>query len=91
MRVQLDVDLLRRLREATPNCKCCGVQLDYAASVRAKVRPPSKATLDKVVPERGYVDTNIAIICWECNLKKQNNTVEDLRRLLAYVEAHGCE
>ena len=44
-------------------------------------------SLDKIVPERGYVQGNITVISWKANRLKSNATLKELRALVRYLEA----
>lgn len=44
-------------------------------------------TLDKVVPELGYVKGNIAVICKLCNSTKGSGSAELHRRIADYIES----
>jgi hypothetical protein len=48
----------------------------------------SKAQLDRVIPTLGYTANDVAVICSRCNRAKQNSTVDDLLRIIRYVEHH---
>jgi hypothetical protein len=66
--------------ETPAACACCGKAWGRARSDRPSI--------DKVVPIRGYVRGNVAIICCACNRRKQDSTPAELRMLLAYVERY---
>lgn len=73
-------DLTRDTVPAVPDlCECCSVPLDDAT-------PRNRPTLDKVIPHNGYVVGNVAWLCWTCNRRKDNSSVEQLRSLVAYIE-----
>jgi len=42
-------------------------------------------SLDKIVPSKGYVKGNIAVMSFKANRMKHNNTKKDLKRLLAWL------
>ena len=84
-RSTLSIEFLRRLREATPNCACCNIPLDYGLYARGQL-PPNRATVDKVVPVLGYTESNVAIICWPCNRRKDNLLLADAKMIVAYIE-----
>jgi hypothetical protein len=70
----------RRDIETPAACQCCGKMWGRARSDRPSI--------DKVVPIRGYVCGNVAVICCACNRRKQDSTPAELRMLLAYVERY---
>jgi hypothetical protein len=48
---------------------------------------PTNAHLDKIVPEKGYVVGNVAWISARANRIKSDATVEELRRIVGYVDS----
>lgn len=46
----------------------------------------NSASLDRVLPHRGYVSGNVAIISNKANCMKRDNTPETLDRILKYIE-----
>jgi hypothetical protein len=43
-------------------------------------------SLDRIVPEKGYVEGNIAIISQRANTLKQDASLDDLRNLVTWLE-----
>lgn len=82
----LSHDFLKALREDTPNCKCCGVTLDYNQCAKGS-RPDNLATLDQILPHSGYFPSNVAIICFSCNYKKNDLTLSDLQMITDYIRS----
>ena len=83
-RKHLSVGYLQSLQDDNPRRQCCNVEMDFSTAISER-----KATLGKVVPTLGYRPGNVAIICADCNRKKQNCTLEELRRIGAYVERYA--
>lgn len=50
-------------------------------------RPDNIPSLDRIVPELGYVPGNVAVISFRANRLKSDASVKDLRRLLLWLEA----
>ena len=48
-------------------------------------------TIDRIIPELGYVRGNIVVISWEANRLKNNGTVEQLERVLAWMKSVGAK
>lgn len=46
---------------------------------------PNTASLDKFVPELGYVRDNIHVISWRANWLKQNASLEEAEKLAAWM------
>lgn len=53
-------------------CPCCGTRYDYAAGHR--FRP----SMDRLIPERGYVRDNIVFVCTRCNQRKNDMTPREM-------------
>lgn len=65
-------------------CECCSRAFEYGK--RERIGPhPNSATLDRVRPERGYVQGNVALLCWRCNRIKSDATPDELERIAAWV------
>lgn len=64
------------------HCPILGIKLAFAKD-KAKENSPS---LDRIIPEKGYVKGNCCIISKKANRMKQDNTPETLRAILAYIE-----
>ena len=46
-------------------------------------------TLDRIVPELGYVPGNVAVISWKANRLKGNNTDPELfEKVAKYIRKH---
>lgn len=87
-RANLSIDFLAGLRTASTKCVCCSIELDFTMPSRGKM-PSNFATLDKIVPELGYIKTNVAIICLSCNMLKSALTLDQLRMILSYIEKYS--
>jgi hypothetical protein len=66
-------------------CPVFGVKLNYVANEKGN-RKPNRASIDKVIPELGYVSGNVRIISDQANRLKNNATVEQLKMILKYIE-----
>ena len=68
-------------------CPILGIKLNYAWGGKAgHLRDPAKATIDKVVPELGYVSGNVFIISWRANKLKSDMTFEELEKIMNYIK-----
>lgn len=43
-------------------------------------------SLDRVIPARGYVPGNVRVISWRANSLKSDATLDEMRRVVAYME-----
>lgn len=60
-------------------CPALGIALDWGCS-------HAKPTLDRVDPQRGYVEGNVQVISARANRIKNNATANELRRIADYIE-----
>jgi hypothetical protein len=84
-RQHLTVADLMNLQDDTPNCRCCGVRLDYDS----RQPNPAQASIDKVIPAIGYRPGNVQVVCVTCNRNKHNTTLVYLDMLVAYVRRYS--
>ena len=65
-------------------CPVLSIPLKYS---ERRGRPASDSpSLDRVVPQRGYVISNLRVISWRANVLKRDASIDEIRRVLAYVE-----
>ena len=63
--------------------KCPVFGCDFTISKKGESRD-SSPSLDRIVPELGYVKGNVIIVSLKANRMKNNGTIEDLRKVLDY-------
>ena len=76
---------LEDLLLATPECPCCGVKID-ATFTTGHGRCNASPSVDRFDSTEGYIVTNISIICWRCNELKRDATLDELRRIVEWME-----
>lgn len=64
------------------HCPVLGHELKISDG-RPSAHSPS---IDRITPEKGYVKNNIQIISWRANDIKGNATIEELKKLIEYME-----
>lgn len=64
-------------------CPILGIPL---STIRGK-RTDNTPSLDRKVPEKGYVKDNIAIVSWRANRLKNDASLGELKRIVAYLES----
>lgn len=63
-----------------PNiCPVFGVKFDFDSKLHA----PS---LDRIRPDLGYIKGNVRVICMRANRLKDNGTIEEFEKILAYMK-----
>jgi hypothetical protein len=66
-------------------CPVLGIKLNYGWSGLNR-RDDAKATIDKVIPELGYVSGNVFVISWRANKLKSNMTLDELQKIMNYIK-----
>ena len=84
--IPFDEAALMELAE-NPAVKCAvgGCVLDYDNGARSNYSAPS---IDKVVPQRGYVRGNIAVVCRLHNTIKGGASAAEHRLIADYIQRH---
>lgn len=80
---ELTIDLVSDMLLETTVCPILGIPLEHSTG-QAKSNSPS---FDCFYPERGYVPGNVNVISWRANVLKSSASVEEVRALLAWMEA----
>lgn len=70
-------------------CPYLGVPLIYTRD-STDTRPPGLATLDKIVPEKGYVDGNVLVVSHRANRLKSDATPDELEFIAAHMRRLTC-
>jgi hypothetical protein len=63
-------------------CPILGIELSFGIGTAHDASP----SLDRIVPSKGYVKGNCFIISSKANRMKQENTLEDLQKIIAYIK-----
>lgn len=66
-------------------CPVLGLKLE---TVRGHGPANSSPSVDRVIPDRGYVKGNVHVISFQANRLKSDASAEDLERLLLYIRQH---
>jgi hypothetical protein len=69
-------------------CPILGVKL-IAYGQEFKNRSNNSATMDRIVPSLGYVRGNVQVISFRANRLKNNATLDEIRKIVAYMEANN--
>lgn len=79
----IDADYIQQLYDENPNCPVTGERME----LQGKVGQGNNATIDRFIPELGYVRGNVNIISHRANMAKGKNTdPEFFRRLADWIE-----
>lgn len=67
------------------NCALCECELDYSNGTGKSPQGPS---IDRVHPELGYIKSNVAILCNQCNTLKGGGTAKFHRGVADFMDRH---
>lgn len=63
-------------------CPVLGIPLAPATTGKWS---PGSPSLDRIIPEIGYVKGNVRVISWRANNLKRDGTAEEFERIAAYI------
>ena len=66
------------------HCPVLGIELHYGRG--RGLRQPDSASLDRRDTTKGYVPGNVEIVSWRANDLKGDATLDELKKLVAYLE-----
>lgn len=65
-------------------CPILGIPLSNQRGSNKFLNP----SLDRIVPEKGYVKNNIAVISLRANMLKNDMSLDTAKKIVAYLESH---
>lgn len=71
-------------------CPVLGIRLEFGTGAKTGFHPASPS-IDRIVPERGYVRGNIAVISMRANKLKSDATTSELERISAWMRSVGAK
>lgn len=72
-------------------CPVLGLKLERSRKGRSVGPQPNSPSVDRIIPERGYIKSNVIVISHLANCIKQNATPEQIRRVADFFEAKQQE
>lgn len=84
----LTTEWVRSILTTQPLCACCGRELDIGYKFDGKINNNSPS-IDRLVPSLGYVEENIALICWRCNNLKRDASSQELETIARWMRLRG--
>lgn len=76
--------LADRLRNH-PYCECCNRHLDVGRKFNRQKNDASPS-IDRIVPKLGYIQHNVAILCWRCNNLKRDAGYRELEIVASWLK-----
>ena len=67
-------------------CPVLGISLRPGAGKTA----PDSPSLDRIIPEVGYVKGNVRVISSRANTLKSDATLDEIRKIVEYMETNKC-
>jgi hypothetical protein len=83
---------IEKLLRDSPACSMCGVVLNFGSKGRgaaARRSHDNSPSLDRFIPELGYVEGNIGVLCHKCNTRKNDNTLASALLLVEYLSRNA--
>ena len=65
-------------------CECCNRLLDIGFK-QDNQKHDDSPSIDRIIPEKGYVKGNVALLCWRCNNLKRDATISELETIVAWM------
>lgn len=77
-------ELIEGWLRSTTHCACCHRSLSFSQSTG---RDPKRTipSADRIRSDRGYVEGNVALICWRCNYVKGPATAKELKGIVRWL------
>lgn len=76
--------LLKHLEDKLPTeCPILGIPLVYGAE---GMRTDNSASIDKLEPSKGYIEGNVNIVSWRANRIKNDGTLDELLKIVAWLQ-----
>ena len=66
-------------------CECCHCKLESGITKGIGMKDNTHS-IDKIIPEKGYIVGNVAILCWKCNRLKSNFNFNDYLNIMTWLE-----
>lgn len=79
----LTIEYIQSIWPADNKCPVFGLVFDLHGQDLQRC-----ASIDKIVPSKGYVQGNVSIVSFRANSIKKDSTFEELKLLLEYMERH---
>lgn len=68
-------------------CPVLGCKLKQGTKGDSNFSP----SIDRIIPSKGYTKGNIRVISWRANNLRKDATLEELKKVVSYVESLNCE
>ena len=73
------------MQNESDTCPCCFEPFDFNLN---GPNDPHSPSVDRIIPELGYVKSNVKMICFRCNQQKNDSSIEQLEQIVRYMKKH---
>ena len=73
------------MQNESDTCPCCFEPFDFNLN---GPNDPHSPSVDRIIPELGYVKSNVKMICLGCNRQKNDSSIEQLEQVIRYMKKH---
>ena len=82
----LTSEYLKKIFPKDNKCPIIGVNFQFGYKNQDKKNNDFAPSLDKIIPEKGYVEGNVIVICNIANRIKSDSTIEVLEKVLNFYK-----
>jgi hypothetical protein len=72
-----------------PCCECCGTPFRLQPDGTG-MKCDASPSVDKIHPQAGYVQGNVALLCWRCNNLKRDASSAELQTIVDWMRSKGA-
>ena len=73
------------MQNESDTCPCCYEPFDFNFT---GPHDPHSPSVDRLIPELGYVPGNIKMICYACNRRKNTSSIKQLEQIIRYMRKY---
>lgn len=83
--IPFEIDWEYALSLLTPNCAILGTPLNWCE--KTEKPKPDSPSLDKIIPELGYIKGNVAWVSHKANTIKSYGSLEEHQKIVDYIKS----
>lgn len=72
---------LNLLASQRGKCAMCRIAISFGLPINN----PNCGTIDQIIPSGGYIEGNVIALCYRCNSRKNDHTLESARKLYEFL------
>jgi hypothetical protein len=82
----LTSEYLKKIFPKDNKCPITGVNFQFGYKNQDKKNNDFAPSLDKIIPEKGYIEGNVIVVCNIANRIKSDSTIEVLEKVLNFYK-----